>query len=168
MKNLHLKLINFLILVVCLFVCNKKAETLHDAQLEKATKDSIIKSEKVIFDFDTLVDPFSAANTITFQNRDSNMVYIASIYSIIDIEKVDSTKFNIKVDIGLVHNYQFNLHSKDSTLLENLSNSFSFSHRYLVFKLNPASFRSTTIQDYEGGLTKLIIGDGELLKAIGR
>ena len=152
-----------------LFSCtNNNAGITREGQLEKDKKDSIIKSEKIVFDFDTLIDFFSATNTISFQNRDSNIIYLASEYSIFDIEKIDLAKFSIKTDIGLHHNYQFNLQSGDFTLLDSLSKSMLFGSHYLVFKLKPASFRSITIQDNEGGLTKLIVGDGELLKAIKR
>lgn len=172
-----MKIVILLFICSVLITCKGKEKEVPDER--SLVRDSIMKTENVEIDFDSIFSIFRKRQkiySIDFQTIDSNKVCISSSNSIFDIEKLDSLNYNIKLNFA--NNVcQINLHTMDSILVKNLIssiegdilnnlNSYLFSKYIVVFKIYPNSFESIQLANDELEYTKLISGNGELIKIL--
>lgn len=167
----------FLILFICsaLLSCKGSEKKVGGRSM---FRDSVIQAEHIDIDFDSVFTTRRQSFSIDFQTIDSSYLFISSNYSIFDIEKLDSVNFNIKLNLT-DNEIQINLHTRDSTLVKtllgrsndglfknsNLSSILS-SEYYILFNLYPKSFKSVQLTHDQVEFTKLISGNGELIKIV--
>lgn len=159
-----MRVFKFFILILIFISCkeSKKVISPEDKRVQFIDSLKNIYRYKIDLDLDTILgyNNLGDLNTIFFQKLDSNKICFSSKFRIVDIEKIDSVYYNVKLFYSFNQNILISLKTRNKNLISDFSRMDDV---FVILKIDNKSFKSNFVYDVEGYPLKEINGSGDLI-----